>query len=93
MVTLEPQFVATKYPGYFFNTQDHKLYSMKVDGVLKPLKFHRPNHFNHLWRYNDTNGGYQVSVKGRKRWLLIEELEAIKPHDATIPVREHEKNT
>lgn len=89
MVKLEPQFVATKYPGYFFNTTDHKLYSMKIDGILKPLKFHKPNHFNNLvyWRHH-TEGGYQVSVKGRKRWLLIEELKAIKEHDATIPVKE-----
>ena len=66
MVKFEPQFVATKFPGYFFNIQDHQLYSMKVDGILKPLKFHKPNHFNHLWRYKDTEGGYQVSVKGQK---------------------------
>lgn len=35
MVTLPKDFVATKYPGYFWNVVDKKLYSLKVTGELK----------------------------------------------------------
>jgi len=86
MITLPDEFVATKYSGYFFNTKDGKLYSLKVDGILKPLKFYRPNKFNRLY-YVTKRGGYYCSVKGRKKFYSIEELERIKNHDATIPVR------
>lgn len=97
MVTLEPQFIATKYPGYFFNSDDEQLYSLKVDGVLKPLKFHKPNHFNHLFNFpvklRDgsrvwTTGGYYVSVKGNKKFYPIEALKDLVPTNVTIPVRE-----
>jgi len=54
MVTLPKEFVATRYPGYFFNTKDDQLYSMKIDGVLKPLRFYKPNRFNHLDIYLTT---------------------------------------
>lgn len=41
MVILPPPFVKTKYEGYFWNLSDKKLYSLKIDGVLKPLKAQR----------------------------------------------------
>ena len=101
MVTFKPEFLATRYPGYFFNTEDELLYSMKVDGVLKPLKQHKPNRFNHMYRFQiklkdgskvTPEGGYFVSVKGQSRFLSIEELKDLTQHDATIPVKgeEHE---
>lgn len=97
MVTLPPQFVATKYPGYFFNTLDKKLYSIKIDGILKPLKLRRPNRFNHLNTYpvklKDgsrvySEGGFMVSVKGRSRFYAIEQLVELEDTDITIPVLE-----
>ena len=39
MVTLPDNFTMTKYPGYFWNVLDKKLYSIKVTGELKPLVF------------------------------------------------------
>jgi len=88
MVILPIDFVATKYPGYFFNISDGQLYSLKIDGVLKPLKFAKPNHFNHMiYRKKPTAGGYYVSVKGRKRLMLIENLKELTQTDAEIPVR------
>lgn len=86
-VTFPPEFIKTKYPGYFFNTANNKLYSIKIDGVLKPLAFQKPNRFNHLWRL-DTKGGYNISVKGRKRTYLIEDLKRLEVVDSVIPVRE-----
>lgn len=88
MITFQKPFVATKFPGYFFNTTDEKLYSMKIDGVLKPLKFHKPNQFNHMWRYNDTKGGYYCSVRGQRRFYSIEKLKELKDVPHVIPVKE-----
>jgi len=87
MVTLPADFVATRYPGYFFNIKDDKLYSMKIDGVLKPLSFQTANRFNHMYRYS-PEGGYQVSVKGIKRIYPLSDLRKLKDHDATVPVKE-----
>jgi len=97
MITLPKEFVATKFPGYFFNREDDKLYSLKIDGVLKPLKFYQPNQWNHLWRYSfklesgesvTTKGGFYVSFHGMRKFYPIERLKEIKEHNATIPVKE-----
>lgn len=97
MVKLPSQFVATKYPGYFFNTEDEQLYSLKVDGVLKPLKFTKPSRFNHMYNFTvrlrngdrvQCTGGWYVSVKGHRKLLPLEMLKDIEPHDSTIPVKE-----
>ena len=96
-ITFKPEFIATMYPGYFFNTEDEKLYSMKIDGVLKPLKFYKPNPWNHLFRHPltlktgekvYTKGGYYVSFRGRRKFYAIEHLKelAVEPH--VIPVKE-----
>jgi hypothetical protein len=57
------------------------VYSLKIDGVLKKLKFVRPN------RWNRFRSGYQVSHKGQKRWLDSKYLESIVPHDSVIGVK------
>lgn len=97
MVTLKPEYIATKYPGYFFNREDEQLYSLKVDGVLKPLKYHKPNHFNHIGRFPvklrdgevvQCRGGYYVSVKGFRKFYPIELLRDLEDTDTTIPVAE-----
>lgn len=99
MVKMKPEFVATKYPGYFFNTSDEQLYSMKIDGVLKPLKFHEPNRFNHMYNFTvklrsgervRCTGGFYVSVKGFRKLYPIEALRDLEDTDHTIPVREVE---
>lgn len=97
MITFKPEFIATKYPGYFFNTEDNKLYSMKIDGVLKPLKYQRPNRFNHIGTYpyklKDgtkfwSKGGYAVSVKGSRIYYAIEHLKELDAVAHVIPVKE-----
>ena len=97
MVKLKPEFIATRFPGYFFNTKDEQLYSLKIEGILKPLKFYKPNPFNHMQRHpvklkdgNSvmTRGGFYVSVKGRRKFYPIEKLMELEEHDATIPVKE-----
>ena len=97
MVKLKPEFIATKFPGYFFCTAATKLYSLKIDGVLKPLKFYKPNQFNHIGSHPlklksgervYSKGGYNISVKGRRKFYPIEKLMELEEHDATIPVKE-----
>lgn len=81
MVILPIGFVATKYVGYFWHMKEKKLYSLKQGGMLRELKHHEPNWFN-KWK----QGGYQVSVKGRRRILWDDYLNNLKPEDSEIPI-------
>lgn len=82
MVTLPKDFVATKYNGYFWNLKEQKLYSLKVTGVLRPLAGpYKPNSFNH-W----SSPGYQVSVNGDKRSILLDYLKNLKSVNSVIKV-------
>lgn len=78
MVTLPKEFVATRYPGYFWNLSDKKLYSLKVTGELRPMAFHKGGTFfgNHI------APGYQISVNGRKRRFTMEYLGSLKATEA-----------
>ncbi len=84
MVTLPKEFVATKYPGYFWNIKDKQLYSVKITGMLKPLAS------TYLWRKNYPPNpavpGYNISVKGRKRFMSIEELTKLSPTKSVFPI-------
>ncbi len=72
MVTLPIEFVKTKYPGYFWNTESQALYSLKVDGVLREIKITHPNPFSRI-----TEPGYRVSVKGVRRFMSISSLQKL----------------
>lgn len=72
MITLPPEFVETKFPGYYWNTKTQQLFSLKVTGVLRPLAKPKISKFN---RYQDV---YQVSVMGKKRYLYMHNLRALK---------------
>ncbi len=79
MVVMPPEFVATRYPGYFWNTTEKKLYSIKVTGELKPMAFHKGGFFYG----NRVEPGYQISVKGQKRTLTLEYLKTLAPVPTT----------
>jgi hypothetical protein len=82
MVTLPKDFVATKYPGYFWNLKEEKLYSLKVTGILRPMAGpYKPNPFNH-W----VTPGYQISVEGHKRSLHVDYLKKLKAVNSVIPM-------
>lgn len=93
MVTLPKRFVAVKYPGYFWDMQDKVLYSIKISGVLKPLKhtktFFTTSRRGHLQPLEDkvhgVQGGYQVSYKGRSRKLTDAYLHSLTYTDSVIP--------
>lgn len=82
MVTLPKEFVAIKYPGYFWNLKDNKLYSLKVSGVLRPLAGpYKPNPFNHQFE-----PAYHISVNGSKRRIGISYLTKLKATHSIIPM-------
>lgn len=81
-VSLPSEFVATRFPGYFWNTNTQTLYSIKIDGVLKELKIVRPNHFNNL-----REPAYRVSVQGYRRYMFLSLLEKLTPTESEIPVK------
>ena len=67
MVTLPKDFVATRYPGYFWNVVEKKLYSLKVTGELRAMTVQRGFFYNG----KNIEPGYPISVKGiRKRYTL-----------------------
>jgi hypothetical protein len=80
MITFPKEFVATKYPGYYWNIEDEKLYSIKVTGMLRPLAFQKPNFFNHGF------AGYKVSVNGQKRYLYLDYLKRLTPKRQKVPM-------
>ena len=80
MITFPLQFTATRYPGYFWDVEKKKLYSIKVTGELREIKRAKSSHFN---RYFE---GYVVSHKGRRRNLSLEYLHSLKAVDTVIPM-------
>ena len=84
MVTLPKEFVATKYPGYFWNIPEQKLYSVKVIGMLKPLARQYANQFNHFV------DGYKISIRGNRRVLALDYLKTLKPKSSVFPIYESE---
>lgn len=84
MVTLPPDFIATKYPGYFWHYKKRHLYSLKCSGILRPLKRIRANHFNKLLKRGSAYG-YHVSVNGQRCWLTEKYLNTLIPTDSIIP--------
>lgn len=92
MISFPKDFTATKYPGYFWNVKEKELYSMKVDGILKPLKrqsFYKLQSFSrYAWRIDCDKWLYQVSVKGCKKYLTDTYLLALELEDSQVPVKE-----
>lgn len=87
MVTLPNEFVATKYPGYFWNIDDNKLYSVKITGQLKPMKSGFAGEMiNGRWKPNYNVPVYKVSVAGTRKILLIRDLEKLTAANTVFPV-------
>lgn len=87
MVTLPKDFVATDYPGYFWNVADSQLYSVKVTGMLKPLALSCSGvYLNGRWRARPDVHGYKISHLGRKRFLFLQDLMKLTPKKQIFPV-------
>lgn len=79
MITLPNTLTATKYPGYFWDVNEQQLYSIKVGGVLRPLKITMPGRFNNL-----IHPAYRVSVEGERKILSIIYLSKLPLKDSEI---------
>jgi len=79
MITFPAEYVATKYPGYFWNTKTKKLYSVKVTGALRPLVFRNISQWT-------PEAGYSVSVNGKKRFMKLDYLRTLTPKTQVFPV-------
>lgn len=79
MIIFPVGFTPTKYDGYFWHTINKKLYSIK-SGVLREIKYTRPNRFNHF------TDGYRVSVNGNRRVLELRYLNSLTTVDHTIAI-------
>ena len=74
MVVLPVNFVATRYPGYFWNVTEKKLYSLKITGELKPMAFFKGGTFYGV-RHDP---GYKISVNGQRRKYTMDYLNTLK---------------
>lgn len=85
MIVLPEEFEPTRWPGYFWNTSNKKLYSCK-SGVLKALKQYPGNSYFPLPHY-------QVSINGKSKTACVYELLRIKPSAVRVkfPVQEEFK--
>ncbi len=73
MVTLPKEFVATRYPGYFWNVAEQKLYTLKVTGELKPMAFFKGG----TWYGVRHDPGYKLSVNGVRRKYTMDYLTSL----------------
>lgn len=80
-VTLPENFIACpKHPGYFYNIQDRKLYSIK-SGLLTPMKHYQGN------QWNKFHPGYRVSIGGVRKSIRDEYLINLEKKQSIIPIR------
>lgn len=79
MIVLPPNLVATKFPGYYWDVLEKKLYSIKVSGTLTEMKFQKGRHLMINGYYKYIPDGYRVSFKGKTHRYTMEYLRSLKP--------------
>lgn len=79
MIILPIGLTPTKYPGYFWDINKKKLYSIKT-GLVREIKYTKPNRFNHFM------DGYRVSHEGHRVVLTLEYLNKLTNVDHIIPI-------
>lgn len=83
MIVFPSEFVKLKYPGYFWNTQNKTLYSIKVGGYLRPLKKYPALKMMTNGIRLDRPAGYNLSVNGVRRFVSEHSLMGIAPKTET----------
>jgi hypothetical protein len=80
------------FPGYFWDVTEHKLYSIKVGGVLRELKVQRMwasvYHYGGGRRFSKLKVGqlyYNLSHKGIGHPTAVGDLKKLKLTDYAIP--------
>jgi hypothetical protein len=74
MIKLPDEFVSTRYPGYFWNVLNKKLYSLKVHGELKPMALQKAVTVRGVYH----PAGYRISVRGMKTRYTLDYLHSLK---------------
>jgi len=80
-VTLPENFIAiTKYPGYFYNLSNKRLYSIK-SGQLTALYHNKATQWNHM------QSSYYVCINGARKIVYDTTLLKLVATNTTIPER------
>ena len=88
MITFPHEFIETKFAGYFWHTVEKQLYSIKVSGILTPLKMRKC--YMVMGRLVNIDN-YRVSVGGDRRTLFTEDLIKLElPTKHVIPIYKQE---
>lgn len=86
MITFPPEFVATKYPGYYWNVVTKELYTIKGSGILRKMKPHKGKGKgvppDAQWE------GWRVCHQGYRRNLYLNELMKLTVSDSVILVED-----
>lgn len=84
-ITFPESFRAIKgYPGYFWNIEEKRLYSLKIGGILRPLKMY--DRFYHRYeRSYSTWNHYQLSVNGSSVNIGVDKILKLLEDPHTIP--------
>ena len=82
MIIFPIEFKAIKgHPGYFFNTTDECVYSIKIGGVLKKLSKRFPNRWTGI-----PTPYYELYNKGRRRCVEVDTIRSRLLQDHTIAI-------
>lgn len=87
MINFPEGLMAIKgYPGYFWDTKTNHLFSIKVGGVLRPLKIQKPFYTKQISIEVDH---WSVSINGRQKILTVDKIlrRLEDPHDIPIQGR------
>ncbi len=78
-----------KLPGYFWDVEKHKMYSIKVGGVLRELKVQRQVGYfgyNRFSRVKFRELYYDLSHQGMSHRISVRELKKLEIVDYDVPV-------
>lgn len=75
MIVFPPEFVKVPdCPGYFWNRKEQVLYTIKVTGILRPMKKQKAFRGYVYGRTVDKPAGYQISEDGQRGFLSHQRL-------------------
>lgn len=92
MIQLPNTLTPVRYPGYYWCVKEHKLYSIKVQGVLRELKRRSPVKYGAKgWRPSrfsriGQEAHYVVSFKSRDKYLFVKDLRKLTLEPQVLPL-------
>lgn len=85
MIIFPPNVTPTKFDGYYWDLNLKILYSIKIGGKLKKLRIGTNSFYPKVQRGEIARmQGYQVSVKGKSRFLSLEYLNNLTLDDVVL---------